>query len=77
MQDSYPHQSELKPTWRDVETTPPPLGMKLLFKPDSGPAVIGVFYPESGWKWWSPLPSHTSTQKRLIIAREAARITPT
>jgi hypothetical protein len=51
------------------------MGMKLLFKPDAGPAVIGVFYPESGWKWWSPLPSHTATQKRLIVAREASKIT--
>lgn len=77
MQDQYPHKSELKPMWRDVKSDPPPLGAKMLFKPDAGPAVIGVFYPESGWKWWSPLPSHTAEQKRLIVAREAAKITNT
>lgn len=75
MQDSYPHQSELKPMWRDIETTPPPLGMKLLFKQDTGPAAIGIYYPESGWKWWSPLPGHTATQRRLIVARQASKIT--
>jgi hypothetical protein len=69
MQDQYPHKSEVNPQWRNIEANPPPLGMKLLFKPDHGAAVIGIFYPESGWKWWSPLPGHTAEQKRLINAR--------
>ena len=76
MEDKYQHISELKPLWRDVKTNPPPIGGKMLFKPDNGPAVIGVYYPESGWAWWSPLPSHSPEQKRLIMAREAANITP-
>lgn len=74
MQDQYPHKSELKPYWRNIETDPPPLGMKLLFRPDAGAAVIGIYYPESQWKWWCPLPSHTPEQKRLITARQAADI---
>lgn len=70
MQDQYPHKSELRPMWRDIEKEPPPLGMKLLFKPDNGPATIGIYYPESGWKWWCALPSHTKEQRKQIDNRQ-------
>ena len=58
--------SELKPTWREIKTDPPPLGTKVLFKPAIGPAAIGIYYPESGWDYWCPLPSHTPEQKIAI-----------
>lgn len=73
MEDRYPHRSELKPTWRNIKTDPPPMSAKLLFKPDNGQAVIGTYYPESGWTWWCSLPAHTPEQKRLILARDAAK----
>ena len=69
MQDKHQKKSELFPTWRSVEEEPPPLGVKMLFKPDHGPAVIGVYYQESKWTWWCPLPSHTHTQKEKIKSR--------
>ena len=60
------YKSELKPTWRLIADEKPPMGVKLLFKTNFGAATIGTYYPESGWEWWCPLPSHTEEQKRLI-----------
>ena len=60
------YKSELKPTWRLIAEEKPPLGAKVLFKSNHGAATLGVYYPESEWVWWCPLPSHTEEQKQMI-----------
>lgn len=66
MQDKYPHITELGPLWRRIDKIPPPKGVKLWFKTLNGAAVTGVWYAESNWAFWSPLPKHTSEDKEWI-----------
>jgi hypothetical protein len=58
------YKAEYKPTWRLIDEIMPPIGTKVLFKSKHGPAVIGIYYAESGWDYWCPLPSHSTAQKQ-------------
>lgn len=71
MEDKFRHCVEYKPKWRRVDLFPPPLGAKCLFKEARGPAVIGVWYPESGWLFWCSLPKHSPEDKEYINSLEA------
>ena len=70
MQDEFPHVSEYRPYWRRVDKYPPPKGVKLLFREIHGPAVSGVWYAESRWAFWCPLPAHTEEDKAWIRAKD-------
>lgn len=63
MQDELSHVSEYRPYWRHVDDGPFPRNAKCLWKTNRGAATIGVWYPESQWKWWCPLPSHSEADK--------------
>jgi hypothetical protein len=69
MQGDIPHISEVGPMWRRVDKHPPPKGMKLLFRTLNGPLVTGVWYAESQWAFWSPMPGHTPEDKEWIKAQ--------
>lgn len=71
MEDRYRHIAQYKPKWRRVDKYPPPLGGKCLFKTARGPAVIGVWYAESGWVFWCSLPAHSVEDKEYIKSLEA------
>lgn len=66
MQDDFPHMTEFRPMWRRVDKHPPPKGMKLLFRTLNGPLVSGVWYAESKWAFWSPMPGHSEEDKAWI-----------
>ena len=69
MQDQFPHMSEYGTTWRRVDEVPPPIGVKLLFKTLHGQLVPGVWYKESGWAFWAPVPKHSQKDKEWIRAQ--------
>lgn len=70
--DKYPHHSEFMPLWKRIDHNNPPKNRKMLFKSSHGAAVIGVYYPESGWDWYCGLPKHTEADKRWIKAQSSA-----
>lgn len=60
------YMAELGPTWRRIDKIPPPKNCKLLFRSLYGGVVVGVWYKESGWAFWAPLPKHTDEDKAWI-----------
>lgn len=70
--DKYPHLAEIGPTWRRIDLIPPPKNCKLLFRSLHGGVCVGVWYPESGWAFWAPLPKHTAEDKEWIARQETS-----
>lgn len=70
MEDKFAHHVEYRPQWRRVDKHPPPLGAKCLFKGLRGPAVIGIYYPESEWTFWCSLPKHSEEDREFIKSQE-------
>jgi hypothetical protein len=66
MQDEHQHLAEIGPMWRRIDRVPPPKNCKMLFRSLYGGVTVGVWYPESGWAFWSPLPKHTDEDKAWI-----------
>ena len=64
MTDKYPVlTTELGPMWRRVDLYPPPKNERLLFRTLFGRLVEGVWYAESKWVFWCPMPKHSEEDK--------------
>lgn len=69
---SEQYLAELGPTWRRIDEIPPPKNCKLLFRSLYGGVCVGVWYAESGWAFWAPLPKHTDADKAWIKTQSSA-----
>jgi hypothetical protein len=63
------YKAEYKPEWKEIDSTFRYKGVKLLFKTDHGPAVIGVWYEGCEWQWYCSLPMHSEADKKKIRER--------
>ena len=57
------YKSEYQPTWKSVDTNPPPNGTKILLRTRYGTAIIGQYYPEGEFTHWCGLPKLSKEQK--------------
>lgn len=73
MTDKYPVlTTELGPMWRRVDLYPPPKNERLLFRTLFGRLVEGVWYPESRWAFWCPMPKHSEEDKAWMKAQASS-----
>lgn len=72
---TLPHIAEVAPVLRSINDDPPPIGTKVWIVTLYGSGYAGTYDKQDDTQvFWCPLPKMTPEQKRLLLARQAARL---